>query len=241
MSLATAMLALSSLTILALPVVAAEYVVTADTMQSDDGIFVFTGEVAIVSDGLELAAEELTVQNDIYQISGSPAKLVLRDKGVATTAHGSFMTYDSKNELLEIAQGGGLTQGDLEILAGTIKFNVPGQHLEAYGSVRITGAELAGRGDSAVSSGSKDKLVLILTGEPAQLDLASDDGQELNASASRIEISQVERQVQMKGSAQAILGPQNVSGDVIKYDLERSAFVVLPDKGGRVRAVIKTQ
>ena len=224
---------------LAAPASAAEYVVTADAMRTDGDAFVFSGAVAIDSTELKLAASELVVDGDVYRIAGAPALLTLYQGGVATRASGSKITYDSSRQLLELGEGGDVAQGELTVAATSISFDIPAQSLKASGAVRLRNADLSASGASAQSRGRDDALRMVLTGAPARLDISGEQG--LSASAARIEINRRSRQVVLRGDAEAKVANQSVAGEVIEYDLERSAFSALPDQGGRVRAVITTR
>ena len=236
MSVATAALAMT--------VLAEEYEVTAEAMRSTDDQLIFTGTVRIEGQGLQLAADELVVVDGHYGLSGTPAQLWVEEQGVHTTVLGNQIDYSELTGLLELTAGGQLIQNELAITAGQLSYDINSNILAASGGVTMKDGTMTAHGDRVTTTGSRQALVIALVGSvgsPATITLPGTQGQQLEASAQRIDYNQGAGNVRLRGDAIANLGQESLSSAVISYDVAKGFFAAQPVDGSRVRAVIQAR
>ena len=226
---------------LAAALAAEEYEISADSMRMVDGRFTFTGEVLVSGESLNLEADKIVVDNGEYDVSGSPARMVYKERGDVTNVTGNSIQYSEARDNVELRSGGSIVRGALRVDAGKISYDLAGRLLNAEGGVSFEEEEISASADSASSSGSGDSILLKLSGKPATIDIPGRDGLRLQASASSIEYDQVRGVVRLLGGAVANLGRESLTGEEIDYDINSGSFTAEPSENGRVHATIKAQ
>ena len=218
---------------------AEEYDISADRMSMVDGRFTFTGEVVVSGESLNLEADKIVVDNGEYVVSGSPARLVYKERGDLTSVTGTSIEYSEAKDSVELTNGGSIVRGALRVDAGKISYDLAGRLLNAAGGVSFEEEDISASADSASSSGSGDSILLKLSGKPAMIDVPGRDGLRLQASASIIEYDQVQGVVRLLGEAVANLGRESLRGEEIDYDINSGSFTAEPSENGRVHATIQ--
>lgn len=118
------------------------------------GSMVYTGNVRLESGDLKLSGDRLNLtqfDNGEFEakVDGKPAKLdhaglaaagTRGDERPPVTARASTLTYDSRNDIVEVAGDALLTRGTDEIRGQNIRYDVTERRIEAQGKEGCEGA-----------------------------------------------------------------------------------------------------
>lgn len=120
--------------------------ITADRAEwSKAGVMIYTGNVSLSSDKLQMSGERLELTqfpNSQYtsKITGSPAHLEHagepNEKGEPTptiTADASTLLYDSRTSVVDVIGNAKMTRGKDEVTGSNIRYNVAERRIQATG------------------------------------------------------------------------------------------------------------
>ena len=220
---------------------ATEYEISADRMRMVDGNFSFDGNVLVTGTNLRLEASQILVEGNEYKASGKPAQMSYVHNEVETNITSDSIFFSEKASMVELAEGGLIEREGLRVTAGEIRYLLESRLLEAGGGVEFDDGEISAIGDSAVSSSGGGSLLLRLKGRPAQIEVPGNQEHPLQATATDVEYDENRGLIRLQGNVHANLGRENLTGDVVVYDIKRGSFTAESTENGRVQATIQTQ
>ena len=134
-------------------------------------------------------------------------------------------------------------QQEVKIQAVRQSADIKNNQITFFGPVEVTQGSIHIKADElkAFSEGKEGQRVLVATGSPATYQQTLDDGRSAAASAKEIRYNLASRTLTLTGKATLDQAGSQVTGDVIRYNINKQQLIAESKGGERVITIIQPQ